>query len=165
MTEVSIPPGFTIDLNDAVKVTLRQFRMLTPVEFRTPDGRSGWVVQFPGGHPLATPAYANGRLFLGGGYGSYDFYALDAESGSILWKIKTSDDGPTAAEEQEDGASLGADHGPCPAVRGARHGRAALGTANQRRRHHRAGDRRWGPIERGQIYLLHGYDHGHGVRA
>ena len=97
MTTVSTPPGFTIDLNDAVKVKLPKARLLTPAEFQTSDGRSGWVVQLPGGLPLATPAYADGKLFLGGGYGSYEFYALDAETGSLIWKTRTSDDGPTAA--------------------------------------------------------------------
>lgn len=97
MTEVSTPPGFTIDLNDAVKVKLPRPRSLRPKKFKTPDGRDGWVVRIPDDRPLATPAFADGRLFLGGGYGSYQFYAFDAESGARLWQTKTSDDGPTAA--------------------------------------------------------------------
>src|SRR5215471_16759042 len=35
--------------------------------------------------------------FLGGGFGSYDFYALDAATGTIAWQYQTTDDGPTAA--------------------------------------------------------------------
>src|SRR5437868_5389881 len=87
-----------IDLGRAVKVSLPAGRgELTPVPFRTDDGRSGWVVRVPGGRPLATPAYAGGMLFLGGGYGSHDFYAFDARTGRLVWKTQTSDDGPTAA--------------------------------------------------------------------
>jgi hypothetical protein len=41
------------------------------------------------------------RLFLGGGFGSYDFYALDAASGHVLWQYQTEDDGPTAAVVHE----------------------------------------------------------------
>ncbi len=36
-------------------------------------------------------------IFVGGGYGSHEFYAFNAESGELVWKINTSDDGPTAA--------------------------------------------------------------------
>jgi outer membrane protein assembly factor BamB len=54
-------------------------------------------VRVPGGRPLATPAYANGRLFVGGGYGSHEFYAFDARTGSLLWKTNAGDDGPSAA--------------------------------------------------------------------
>src|SRR5438128_12668318 len=36
-------------------------------------------------------------MFVGGGYGYHDFYAVDAETGKIIWKIQTGDDGPTAA--------------------------------------------------------------------
>ena len=61
------------------------------------NGRKGWKVSIPGGRPLATPALADGRVFLGGGFGSYDFYAFDAATGSVLWQYQTEDDGPTAA--------------------------------------------------------------------
>jgi hypothetical protein len=43
----------------------------------------GWKATLPGRRPLATPAIANGRLFLGGGFGSYEFYALDADTGDL----------------------------------------------------------------------------------
>jgi len=55
------------------------------------------VLRLPGGRPIATPAYADGMLFVGGGYGSHEFYAVDSETGKIIWKIETGDDGPTAA--------------------------------------------------------------------
>src|SRR5262249_55240925 len=68
-----------------------------PVRFRTTDGKPGWVLRIPGNRPIATPAYADGLLFVGGGYGSHEFYAFDARTGGLAWKLKTADDGPTAA--------------------------------------------------------------------
>jgi outer membrane protein assembly factor BamB len=69
-----------------------------PVPFRTPDGIvRGWKVTIPGDRPLATPAVASGLVLLGGGFGSYEFYAFDAASGRLAWQYQTSDDGPTAA--------------------------------------------------------------------
>jgi Ca-activated chloride channel family protein len=92
------PKPVRIDLNKAVNVSLpRPGHDLQPAAFKTADGREGWVVRIPGGRPLATPAYANGHLFVGGGYGSHEFYAFDAKTGRMVWKTNTGDDGPTAA--------------------------------------------------------------------
>lgn len=85
-----------IDLDEAPKVAIPDSSE-EPQPFETPDGRAGWVVQIPERRPLATPAWEAGRLFLGGGYGSYSFYSIDAATGRRLWSTKTSDDGPTAA--------------------------------------------------------------------
>src|SRR5262249_50964856 len=41
--------------------------------------------------------YADGVIFVGGGYGSHEFYALNADTGQVVWKISTTDDGPSAA--------------------------------------------------------------------
>ncbi|MGE3818725.1 MAG: PQQ-binding-like beta-propeller repeat protein [Isosphaeraceae bacterium] len=66
--------------------------------FESPDGRfRGWKVTLPGKHALATPAIADGLIFVGGGFGSYDFFALDARDGHLAWHYQTADDGPTAA--------------------------------------------------------------------
>ena len=92
------PKPVRIDLSRAVKVSLpKPGQDLHPVNFKTTDGREGWVVRIPGGRPLATPAYSKGRLFVGGGYGSHEFYAFDAKTGRLVWKTPTGDDGPTAA--------------------------------------------------------------------
>jgi outer membrane protein assembly factor BamB len=64
--------------------------------------RRGWKLTIPGGRPLATPAVANGRLFVGGGFGSYDFYSLDVATGAVVWQYQTEDDGPTAAVVLDD---------------------------------------------------------------
>jgi outer membrane protein assembly factor BamB len=87
-----------IDLSAAVNVNLpATTRDLVAASFGTPDGRTGWVLRLPGGRPIATPAYADGMVFVGGGYGSHEFYAVDADTGKIIWQIQTGDDGPTAA--------------------------------------------------------------------
>jgi Ca-activated chloride channel family protein len=66
--------------------------------FRSADGKvAGWKVTIPGNKPLPTPAIAEGKVFLGGGFGSHEFYALDAATGKQLWTYRTADDGPTAA--------------------------------------------------------------------
>jgi Ca-activated chloride channel family protein len=68
-----------------------------PEAFTSKEGKKGWRVVIPGGKPLATPAYADGKIFLGGGFGSHEFYALDAKTGKQQWVYRTGDDGPTAA--------------------------------------------------------------------
>src|SRR5258708_15595211 len=69
-----------------------------PVPFHSKDGKfSGWKVTIPGGRPLATPAVVAGQVFVGGGFGSHEFYALDAATGNTRWVYHTADDGPTAA--------------------------------------------------------------------
>ena len=74
-----------------------------PEPFSTDDGRfNGWQVRIPGGRSLATPAVSGGRVFLGGGFGSYEFYAFDADTGQLLWQYQTNDDGPTAAVVEDD---------------------------------------------------------------
>jgi outer membrane protein assembly factor BamB len=78
-------------------------RVDDPVSYVSADGRiRGWKATIPGRRPLATPAVADGRLFLGGGFGSYEFYALDADTGRLAWLYQTTDDGPTAAVAFED---------------------------------------------------------------
>jgi Ca-activated chloride channel homolog len=87
-----------IDLDKAVEVALPQIRAdLKPELFKTADGKNGWVIRIPGSRPISTPAYSDGKIFVGGGYGSHEFYAFDAQTGAMVWKMKTSDDGPTAA--------------------------------------------------------------------
>ncbi len=68
-----------------------------PVAFTSKEGKKGWKVMIPGNRPLATPAVVDGRVFIGGGFGSYEFYCLDAKTGKQNWVYRTGDDGPTAA--------------------------------------------------------------------
>lgn len=61
------------------------------------NGVSGWTQTLPGGRDVVTPCVDAGRVFVGGGFGSYEFYAFDAETGELAWQRQTRDDGPTAA--------------------------------------------------------------------
>jgi Ca-activated chloride channel family protein len=68
------------------------------VPFATKDGKiKGWKVVLPDKRALATPAVVGGKVFVGGGFGSHEFYAFDAETGKKVWQYQTKDDGPTAA--------------------------------------------------------------------
>src|SRR5262245_20266930 len=69
-----------------------------PAEFRdTTTGFVGWRVRLEPQRAVPTPAVAGGRIFVGGGFGSYDFYSFDARTGAQVWHLRTTDDGPTAA--------------------------------------------------------------------
>jgi Ca-activated chloride channel family protein len=69
-----------------------------PEPFRRPDGKIiGWKLTIPGHRPLATPAVVRDRVFIGGGFGSHEFYSFDAGTGKQAWQYHTADDGPTAA--------------------------------------------------------------------
>jgi Ca-activated chloride channel family protein len=70
--------------------------------FSGKDGKAGWKLRVPGGRALATPAVSGGLVFVGGGFGSHEFYAFDAKSGKPAWAVKLSDDGPTAAVVSEE---------------------------------------------------------------
>ena len=92
------PKRIEIALDHATDVALPRIAAdLKPVAFKTSDGKTGWEVRVPGGRPIATPAFADGMIFVGGGYGSHEFYAFNADTGDLVWKMQTSDDGPTAA--------------------------------------------------------------------
>src|SRR4051812_4517407 len=96
--QADVPKPVKIDLATAVKVPIPAgIKDLQPATFKTSDGKEGWVVRVPGGRPLATPAYSKGMLFVGGGYGSHEFYAFDSKTGRMVWKVNAGDDGPTAA--------------------------------------------------------------------
>ena len=68
--------------------------------FAGPAGE-GWCRQLPGHRPLATPAVVDGRVFVGGGFGSYEFYSFGLADGRHNWTYRTADDGPTAAAVSE----------------------------------------------------------------
>jgi len=72
-------------------------QVAAPQEITTREGKKGWKVVIPGNRPLATPAVVDGKVFVGGGFGSYEFYCFDGKSGKQVWMYRTGDDGPTAA--------------------------------------------------------------------
>lgn len=60
-------------------------------------GFRGWSRAIPGEREVVTPCVTDGCVFVGGGFGSHEFYAFDAQTGLPLWERRTTDDGPTAA--------------------------------------------------------------------
>ncbi len=46
---------------------------------------------------VPTPAIGGGQVFVGGGFGSFDFFAFNARTGAPAWHLHTRDDGPTSA--------------------------------------------------------------------
>jgi Ca-activated chloride channel homolog len=78
-------------------LTTREFASPSPkAEPFSSNGKTGWKVVIPENRPLATPAVASGRVFIGGGFGSHEVYALDTATGRTNWLYHTGDDGPTA---------------------------------------------------------------------
>jgi len=63
----------------------------------TTRSSSGFVVQFPSRTPVPTPTIADGRLFVGGGFSSKEFYCFDVRTGELQWGVNTDDDGPSSA--------------------------------------------------------------------
>lgn len=82
---------------DDLQRSAREIVGIEPQSLQFESGRKGWKLQVPGGRPLATVAYEDGLIFVGGGYGSYEFYAFEAKTGELAWMYTTGDDGPTAA--------------------------------------------------------------------
>ncbi|MEO0324389.1 MAG: VIT domain-containing protein [Myxococcota bacterium] len=62
------------------------------------DGdKRGWIASLPSAQLLTSPAYADGKVFLGGGFASHRFFAFDAFGGDLAWSLAAPDGGPTAA--------------------------------------------------------------------
>lgn len=67
--------------------------------FAFDGGRRGWIThvsQYTAQNPL-TPVYGHDRVYVGGGFSSNQFYALDAHTGEVEWRASAPDGGPTAA--------------------------------------------------------------------
>jgi outer membrane protein assembly factor BamB len=58
---------------------------------------AGYRARITPARGVATPAISDGAVIFGGGFGSYEMYALDAATGTPRWQVHTRDDGPTAA--------------------------------------------------------------------
>ena len=58
--------------------------------------RSEVRVKLPEKQALLTPAVADGKVFVGGGFGSQEFYCLAADTGRPIWGVRLSDNGPSA---------------------------------------------------------------------
>lgn len=60
-------------------------------------GFGGWRVRLDPRRAVPTPAVSGNRVFVGRGFGSFEFCAFDARTGTAAWHLRTKDDGPTAA--------------------------------------------------------------------
>jgi Ca-activated chloride channel family protein len=96
--QLAVPSQQTVGVEDQQAHRGPMPKVNPPVPFKAKDGsKKGWKVVIPGDRSLATPAVVDGKVFVGGGFGSHEFYAFDAKTGKLLWQYRTSDDGPTAA--------------------------------------------------------------------
>ena len=66
-------------------------------KFNFDDGKRGWITALPNQELLTSPAFYSGKVFLGGGFASHRFFALDAYDGGLTWTLAAPDGGPTAA--------------------------------------------------------------------
>ncbi len=59
--------------------------------------KEGFSIQMPSGSPIPTPTIYRGRLYVGGGFSSKEFYCFNAVTGDYEWGARLSDDGPSTA--------------------------------------------------------------------
>jgi outer membrane protein assembly factor BamB len=98
--EKAVPPVTLQNVPNGLDINNQQGpppKVADPTAFTTKEGKKAWKVVIPGNRPLATPAVVNGKIYIGGGFGSYEFYSFDAKTGKQVWQYRTGDDGPTAA--------------------------------------------------------------------
>jgi Ca-activated chloride channel family protein len=85
----------------AARMQVRSIRMPHPPRGATArfdfEGKRGWITAMNGEQLLTSPAFADGKVFLGGGFSSHQFYAFDAYDGELAWSVAAPDGGPTAA--------------------------------------------------------------------
>lgn len=84
------------------RMQVRELRRPRPprgatARFDFDGGRRGWITALPSEQLLTSPAFANGKVYLGGGFASHQFYAFDAYEGDLEWSLAAPDGGPTAA--------------------------------------------------------------------
>ncbi len=86
----------------AARMSRRRLPIPTPPRgatsrFNFDGGRRGFVTALPNAEVLTSPAYGEGKIFLGGGFASHHFFAFDAFTGELDWAMAAPDGGPTAA--------------------------------------------------------------------
>ena len=77
---------------------------VSPLEFdaRVRSTKVGFTIQMPSGSPIPTPTLYRGRLYVGGGFSSKEFYCFNAVTGDYEWGVSLSDDGPSTAVASDD---------------------------------------------------------------
>lgn len=62
----------------------------------------GFTVSLPSQSPVPTPLVHDGRIYVGGGFSSKEFYCFDANTGTPIWSVDFDDDGPSSAAAEDD---------------------------------------------------------------
>jgi outer membrane protein assembly factor BamB len=62
----------------------------------------GYLASMPGEYHIPSPSVYKGTVYVSGGFGSMEYYALDAKTGEIKWGITLDDDGPSAPAIDQD---------------------------------------------------------------
>ncbi|RLB45322.1 MAG: hypothetical protein DRJ42_30170, partial [Deltaproteobacteria bacterium] len=84
------------------RMQVREIRIPSPPRgatsrFNFDGGKRGWITALPSSQLLTTPAFFDGKVYLGGGFASHRFFAFDAYDGELAWTVSAPDGGPTAA--------------------------------------------------------------------
>jgi Ca-activated chloride channel homolog len=61
----------------------------------------GYVLQLGSQTNIPTPAVVGDQLYVSGGFGSREYYALQAKTGKVNWAIHLDDDGPSSPAIQD----------------------------------------------------------------
>ncbi len=87
-----------------VRLPIPRLRAGSSARFTFAERRRGWFARLPEytGMRLLTPLYSHGKVYLGGGFESHSFYALDARTGELDWTAAADDGGPTSAIIESD---------------------------------------------------------------
>lgn len=59
--------------------------------------KDGFTIKLPGNTNVPTPTVHDGKVYVSGGFGSKEYFAFDAKSGSKQWAVSLDDDGPSSA--------------------------------------------------------------------
>lgn len=63
---------------------------------------NGYIADLPGDYQIPSPAVYNGTVYISGGFGSMEYYAIDAKTGERQWGISLDDDGPSSPAIERD---------------------------------------------------------------
>src|SRR5437899_13012804 len=77
---------------------LATLQIASPKPFKDRDtGFRGWRVELELQRAIPTPAVSDGRWFVAGGFGGYDFNDLDARPARAAGHLRTKETAPTPA--------------------------------------------------------------------
>ena len=65
-------------------------------EIRIEQTDYGFIAHLPEQHHIPSPSIYNGTVYVSGGFGSMEYYALNAKTGDRQWGITLDDDGPSS---------------------------------------------------------------------